>query len=115
MFIPHHVPHVMCHKSGVRCQVSGVKFFLFFFGQRGGASRLRVCYQRGLPPLVHMQMPNEPLLSPLHVDVVVKLCLQVIDPVLQGLVDSMKKDFREGDKHAEGHPDINNLHIRGGR
>ena len=60
------------------------------------------------------EMPNEPLLPPLHVDVVVQLCLQVIDPVLQGLVDSMKKDFREGDKHAEDHPDIDNLHIRGG-
>ena len=50
-------------------------------------------------------------------DVVVKpfLCFQVIDPFLQGLLDSMKKDLGEGDKHAEDHPDINNLHIGGGR
>ena len=35
---------VMCHVSGVRCH--------FFFGQSGGASRWRVCYQQGLPRLI---------------------------------------------------------------
>ena len=39
-----HKSHVTCHVSGVRCQVSG--------GGGGGASRWRVCYQRGLPSLV---------------------------------------------------------------
>ena len=49
--------HVTCHMSGVRCQVSGVRchicFFVCFFGHSGGASRGRVCYQRGLPRLVY--------------------------------------------------------------
>ena len=36
--------------SGVRCQVSGV----FFFLQSGGASQSRVCYQGGLPCLVYI-------------------------------------------------------------
>ena len=46
---------VRCQVSGVRCQVSGVKcniIFLFFFGQSGGASRVRIFYRRGLPRLV---------------------------------------------------------------
>ena len=51
MFTPH-VSHVRCHMAGVRCQVSGVTcdFFLLFLllGQLGGASRWKVCYQRGL-------------------------------------------------------------------
>ena len=52
-----HVSCVMCHVSCVRCQVSHVMchawhFFFFFFRQSGGASRWRVCYQRGLPRLV---------------------------------------------------------------
>ena len=49
------VSGVICQVSGARCQVSGVIFFYFinfFFGQSGGASRWRVCYQRGLPRLV---------------------------------------------------------------
>ena len=54
-----HVSHVTCHLSRVTCRMSF--FFLFsssFFlilkkiGQGGGASRWRVCYQRGLPRLV---------------------------------------------------------------
>ena len=50
-------PSTTCHMSGVRCQVSRVTclfffFFFFFFGQKVGASRWRVCYQRGLPRLV---------------------------------------------------------------
>ena len=40
---PHDVSHVMCHMSGVQCH-----FFLI-----DGASRWRVCYQRGLPRLVN--------------------------------------------------------------
>ena len=53
MFTPH-----LCHMSCVRCEVWGVRcnffffFFLFFFlGQSVGASRWRVCYQRGQPHL----------------------------------------------------------------
>ena len=64
MFTPHHVSHVRCHMSHVTCQVSGVTcqvspvryhilFFYFFSGQSGEASWWRVCYQRGLPRLVH--------------------------------------------------------------
>ena len=52
-----HMSHVRCHLSHVRCQVPGVTchvsvFFVFFWGKSGGASRWRVCYQRGLPRLV---------------------------------------------------------------
>ena len=50
----------MCHMSGLMCQVSGATWqvsgvtcnFLIKFLQSGGANRLRVCYQRGLRPLV---------------------------------------------------------------
>ena len=45
-----------CHMSGVRCHMSRVfslnLFLLLFFGQSGGASQWRVCYQLGLPRLV---------------------------------------------------------------
>ena len=44
MFIPHHVSHVSCQVSGVRCQV-------YFFLQSCGANRWRACYQQGLPCL----------------------------------------------------------------
>ena len=61
-----HVSRVTCHVSRVMCHVSPVtckKFLLFSYikkerlppekiGQSGGASRWRVCYQRGLPRLV---------------------------------------------------------------
>ena len=40
----------MCHISHVMCQVSYV--MCHFFVQSGGASRGRVCYQRGLPRVV---------------------------------------------------------------
>ena len=45
---------VMCHMSGVRCQVSrfGCHFFSFFFWQNGEACLGRVCYQWGLTRLV---------------------------------------------------------------
>ena len=43
----------MCHMSHVTCHLSHVNFiFILFFGQIVGASRWRVCYQRGLPRLV---------------------------------------------------------------
>ena len=46
----------MCHMSGVMCHVSRVMCHIFFGGggggQSGGASRWKVCYQRGLPCLV---------------------------------------------------------------
>ena len=61
-------PPTMGHMLGVKCQVSGVMFYMssvtcqvshvsiylciYFLGQSGGASRLRVCYQWGLPRLV---------------------------------------------------------------
>ena len=44
-----HVSHVMCHMSHVTCNI--------FFGQKGGASQWRVCYQWGLPRLV-LPMPD---------------------------------------------------------
>ena len=44
------VSHVKCHMSRVTCHMW--RFFFFFFWQSGGASRWRVCYQRGLPRLV---------------------------------------------------------------
>ena len=47
-----HMSRVTCHVSCVRCQVSHVSYYIFFFLQRGGASRGRVCYQWGLPRLV---------------------------------------------------------------
>ena len=49
-----HTSGVTCQMSGVRCQVACVRchnfisIFFSFFGQSGGASRLRVCYQGGL-------------------------------------------------------------------
>ena len=46
---------VRCQVSRVMCQVSHVIFFFFFFGQSGGASRWRVCYQGGLPRLVYCE------------------------------------------------------------
>ena len=58
-----HVSCVMCHVSHVTCHVSPVTCHIFnpttkFYttkkvGQSGGASRWRVCYQRGLPRLVY--------------------------------------------------------------
>ena len=45
----------MCHVSHVTRHMLRVMFFLnffFIFGQSGGASRWRVCYQQGLPRLV---------------------------------------------------------------
>ena len=45
-----HVSYVTCHMSHVTCHMSFC-LFLFFFGQSGGASCWRVCYQRGLPRL----------------------------------------------------------------
>ena len=60
-----HVSCLMCHVSWVTCHLSHVtcpKFFTNIFyakkypleeiEQNGGASRWRVCYQRGLPRLV---------------------------------------------------------------
>ena len=66
-----HVSHVTCHVSPVTCHMSTKKnwtFFLFIYlyffflckkkiGKSGGASRWRVCYQRGLPRLVFLQIP----------------------------------------------------------
>ena len=52
-----HVSHAMCHVSCVPCHMScvtcHVSHVFVFFGQRVGASRWRVFYQRGLPCLVY--------------------------------------------------------------
>ena len=53
---PPNVSRVMCHMSHVMCHMSRVMCH-FFFGQIGEAYRWRVCYQRGLPRLVHAQPP----------------------------------------------------------
>ena len=55
MFTPCHISHVRCQVSGVWCQVSHIKKKN---GQRGGASRLRVCYQQGLSRLVFEVLEN---------------------------------------------------------
>ena len=55
-----HMSRVTCHLSPVTCQKMIFLTFNFFssflckkkIGQSGGASRWRVCYQRGLPRLV---------------------------------------------------------------
>ena len=44
--------HVTCHVSHVTCHLSHVIFLYFITEKRGGASRSRVCYKRGLPRLV---------------------------------------------------------------
>ena len=59
----HHVSHVMCRMSHiayqvshVTCQVSHIHcIFSVGGGQNDGASKWRVCYQRGLPRLVLLQ------------------------------------------------------------
>ena len=68
-----HVSCVMCHVSPVTCHVSAVTCIIFFLvyllifyvpkkifwkknGHSGGASRWRVCYQRGLPRLVYISL-----------------------------------------------------------
>ena len=52
-----HVSCVTCHVSRVTCHMSRVTFFIFyFFGQCGEAYRWRVCYQRGVPRLVFLEM-----------------------------------------------------------
>ena len=56
----HPPPCVTCHMSRVRSQVSWVSWFFFFLS--GGASRWRVCYQRGLPRLVFMKVDSMTLL-----------------------------------------------------
>ena len=47
-----HVSYVTCHVSRVTCHMSRVTCQQQKSGQSGGASRSRVCYQRGLPRLV---------------------------------------------------------------
>ena len=55
MFTLYHVLYVTCQVSGVRCHMSGLfSFLFFFFGQSGGACLWRVCYQRGLPRLIFL-------------------------------------------------------------
>ena len=51
-----HLSHFTCHLSHVTCHVSPVTFYFLFFivlqKKWCGASRWKVCYQRGLPRLV---------------------------------------------------------------
>ena len=52
-----HLSHVTCHMSPVTCHMFYLFIYFYFFSlkkklQSGGASRWRVCYQRGLPRLV---------------------------------------------------------------
>ena len=53
-----HMSCFTCQVSHVRCQVSHVILLIIFFGKSGGASRRRVCYQRGLPRLVLILFQN---------------------------------------------------------
>ena len=59
------VPHVMCHMACVNF-VLVLSFFFFFFWKNGAASRLRVCYQWGLPRLVYKNSVNLFCLSLYH-------------------------------------------------
>ena len=44
-----HMSRITCQVSGVRCQVTHIFILYIFFLQSCGASRWKVCYQRGLP------------------------------------------------------------------
>ena len=53
-----HMSRVTCHVSRVMCQVSRIRCQVYLFIlQCGGASRGKVCYQRGLP------RPSRPAVS----------------------------------------------------
>ena len=52
-----HMSHVTCHVSRVTCHVSRVTSHIFF-GQIGGASQWRACYQRSLPRLVLSELSS---------------------------------------------------------
>ena len=60
-----HMSHVKCLVSRVTCHVSHVFFSSKEIGQCGGASRWRVCYQRGLSRLVYRKIA----LNHLQVDI----------------------------------------------
>ena len=49
-----HVSCVTCHMSRATCHMSQSCIAYKKNGQSGGASRSRVCYQRGLPRLVYI-------------------------------------------------------------
>ena len=53
-----HVSCVLFHVSRVMCHVSHVNYFylFYYFGQSGGGSRWRVCYQGSLHHLVFNQI-----------------------------------------------------------
>ena len=63
--VTYHLPRVTCHMSPVTCHLSKIsKYQKSFFSlkkieQSGGASRWRVCYQRGLPRLVSEQAKKQ--------------------------------------------------------
>ena len=62
-----HVSHVTCHMSRVTCKKKQNKK-TFFLWLSGGASRWRVCYQRGRPRLVlttNRKYPQLGIISPI--------------------------------------------------
>ena len=61
------VSRVTCQVSGVTCHLSHFFLPLNKMGPSGGASRWRVCYQRGLPRLVFTCLPVVYLWRPVRV------------------------------------------------
>ena len=63
-----HMARVTCHVSCVTCHIILLLLLLIICLQSGGASRGRVCYQRGLPRLVStlVEMPNNYLVLPFN-------------------------------------------------
>ena len=59
-----HESGVMFHMSCVTCHKSHVKKTTTKNRLSGGASRSRVCYQRGLPRLVTLQVQKNPVILP---------------------------------------------------
>ena len=84
------LPLNMCHMSGVRFQVSGVRCHVscvicnFVFLQSAGASRWRICYQLCLPRLVSLFLPFL-VTRPDVARAVLKTALLLTDSVLPGL------------------------------
>ena len=79
------VSHVRCHMSGVTCHMS--TFFFFSFRKSGEASLWRVCYQRGLPHLVYINILQWPK----------NYCFAVM------YITSLQKKWREGISHKISH------------
>ena len=52
-FITYRMSRVACQVSRVTCHIPNIYKYIHFFLQVGGCTWLRVCFQRGLPRLVH--------------------------------------------------------------